>query len=442
MPDLIPENCISVRAAYDLFASGLWSGNDPVDELNSRKIYRDAHPAVVQASKASLSIVTDQMLVAFVEAFASGALEALVRPPDKTENYAIPADSWRAAFFAERAFLSTEIAGSHGGYWDAIIGRTPFVKRANFDQWLEAQIRRKRDPRAMPLPATRALNDHLITIVKDGLLGSTEVEELARTWGLPPLASRPAPEEHDPLKLSRWTLCMAVSWIVFREIGDVREAMDEYRSNSWEWTSLGRRLPVEGGTEWYEVWGEELSTRNPLSITMLELMHIGEDQPSTEGMHTTISNARLELWRLLGEEMLVASGLDATGQISIIPAHEWSYLRLACGRDGTDYIHFAHNPFGQTYRNVTVPRSAVLAHWPAVSSPQIIVPPERTITPTLQGKGGKLEATRQALATLFPEGVPLGLKAKERLARVNDWHRQRGNSQVSLTTVLRALAAG
>lgn len=51
----------------------------------------------------------------------------------------------------------------------------------------------------------------------------------------------------------------------------------------------------------------------------------------------------------------------------------------------------------------------------------------------------KLEATRQAIAQLYASGLPLGLTAKDRLKAINDWHRANGSSEVSTSTILRAL---
>ena len=189
MPDLIPEGCISLCAAYDRFASELWPGHSPVIELLEGTC-GDIPPQVVSRSHASLAAVINSMLEEFRHAFASGSLNAMVRPPSASENFAIPTETWDSTSFPDQAFLCEHILFPEKGYWSGLVGRTPFVKRSEFDPWLSARIDRKRNFEATPSPAVQALRTHLIGLAKDGLLPSDEVEKLALKWGLAPLERR------------------------------------------------------------------------------------------------------------------------------------------------------------------------------------------------------------------------------------------------------------
>jgi hypothetical protein len=154
MPDLIPEGCISLCAAYARFASELWLGHSPVTEL-PEVTYGEIPPHVVASSHASLAAVTDSMIEEFRSAFASGSLNAMVRPPTASENFAIPQDTWDSAFFPDQAFLCEQIMFPEGGYWGGLVGRIPFVKRSEFDPWLSAKIDRKRNFEATPSPLSK-----------------------------------------------------------------------------------------------------------------------------------------------------------------------------------------------------------------------------------------------------------------------------------------------
>jgi hypothetical protein len=367
MPDLIPEGCISLCAAYDSFVSGLWSGHDPVAELRDKVTYAESPPRLVERSKASLATVADSMLAEVKHAFATGSLVALARPPGALENFAIPQDSWASVHFPERAFLSEKIVPGHGGYWDGLVGRTPFVRRTQFEAWLTEKVARRTDPHASPSPAHQALIDHLLGLALDGLLPSTEIERIARQWGLSPFESNPPAEKFDAVKLPRWTLCMAVSWIVWRTSEDARAAMDQYRSHCWRWVRCRRTIDL--GSERFEVDGEELITLPPLNLTLLDLAD--SEVTNADELETlkkmSIGAAHEELWQSLGQGEFSARALDADERVSEIPAREWEHLKLASGWNGSDYLVFAHAPLRTAYSKVTVSSTAVRDRWPGQS---------------------------------------------------------------------------
>jgi len=88
---------------------------------------------------------------------------------------------------------------------------------------------------------------------------------------------------------------------------------------------------------------------------------------------------------------------------------------------------------------IQVKRDALFAAFPEFSGVDVPVDAGVLSTPPKSREADKLAATRQALAELFPAGPPRGLSSKDRLNMINGWHRKNGSSQVSATTVLRAL---
>lgn len=401
MPDLIPEGCISLRAAYDSFVLGLWFGHDPVAELHDMITYKECPPQIVGPSKASLDKVTNSLLDEFRNAFATGSLSALVRVAGASENSAVPQDSWGSVYFPERAFLEDQIVHRHGGYWDGLVGRTPFVRQNEFDPWLAAKIERKNYTEAVPSASIQALRTHLIGLAANGLLASGEIEQLASKWGLLPIASRPPEGSCDPMGLSHWTLAMAVSWIAWRDISCVREAMDAYRSDCWEWTSFNRRFLDGDGP--YEISGEELGTLGPLSLSHLcGLEAVGSDAWDLP-MLMSIKSARETLWRHLGQGDISAAAFDDAGDHVIVPQHQWAALELAASRSGQDYLCFLHDSLRAAYTEIMLPSSGIRTLWP----PSLPDETGQPATMMAQPRPIALEIEEQSHRILFADGPVL-----------------------------------
>lgn len=436
MADLIPEDSISLRAAYARFSTELWEGHSPVAELNEKVAYTGCPAQAVERSQASLANVSDSMLREFRNAFSNGYLNALVRPPDAPENFSIPEESWVSTFFAERTFLSETIVQGHGGYWEGLVGRTPFVRRSEFDPWLSAKINRKRHAGTIPSPAIQALRSHLVGLAANGLLSSVEVEDLAAQWGLEPFATTPSDAAHDPMSLSHWTLAMAATWLVWRDKSCVRKTMDAYRLNSCEWKSFGRGF-LDGEVP-YKVFGEEPRTPSPLSLSKLCGIEAAGFDLWEKPMLMSLKSARQTLWRHLGEGTLVAGAVDAAGDLVQVRSHQWAGLVLAETGTGDDYLCFEHNLLKPIYTRISLTRRAILAEWPEPAS--TLGEPPVELRQLKTRRNGKLLATIAALMVRYPTGLPIGLTAKNRLNSVNNWLVENDRSPVSNTTILRALA--
>lgn len=366
--DLIPEGCISLRDAYERVVKALWGDAPPTGYLNHYGLLATFHPVVIAACRATLARIQDQLDAELIAAFADEELDAFVRVPGETENRCIPARTWRDAFFSDRVFLIPRITVDHGGYWTSLIGRTPFVRRSQFDSWLVEQVARRDNPRAKLSPANQAVREHLISLAMNGVMSSTEVEELARKWHMPPLAA--SANYLDPMELPRWTLCMAVAWITWADPDAVREMMADYCDTSWTWQSCTRHIPIENEQEWVTVDGEELICLPTQNLTLLGLDEATNSDPRETTKRMSVKSARELLWQKLGEDRITATGIDTSDKVSVIPAHEWSYLTLAGRRSGADYLVWSKTNLTRAYTDITLSREAVAACW-APKNPEL-----------------------------------------------------------------------
>ena len=361
--DLTPEGTMTLTEAFERYCLWLWSGHSPFDEIGLPGRLESLPLEPMQAHRAAADRVTDLTLSEIVGPFAGGSLEALVQEPGRPENLAIPASAWREAFFPERMFLSDEIGSSHGPYFDRARGRTPFVSRDKFEDWLRGGSARRSDSRS-----AITLRDLLIGLVMDGVMTSKDAEDFASNWGLRALRSRPGLSEYDPAKLATWTLAMTVSWIVWRGFSSVREAQDDYRANWWEWFSISRRVPLDGGREWYEVHGAELRTLGPLTVSDLGMLEALDNDPVEGRKQMSVKSAREDLWRRLSEHELEGTAVARPGGgVVVIPAREWTSLELNHKIDPDDSLRLKHAPATLAYTHISLQRADVLRLWPSMS---------------------------------------------------------------------------
>lgn len=361
MVDLAPEHAISLSDFYRRFWLWKWNDNDALDQLDvERRIARLPGERIL-AHRSNIARVVDRCLEEAVRLFQWKKLSAFVQEGGFDSRRHLSSRAWESAFFPERLFMADTIAVGHGGEFDAAIDRTPFID----ERHLEDRLREERVSKTESRSAL-ALRDVIIALVMDGVMEEGEAEIFTARWGLPPLTSHPAANKYDPMKSSAWTLPMVVSWAVWRQYEVVREAMDDYRANCWEWFGFHHRLPVNGGAEWYEVEGSELKTLEPQTLFTLGLLEAMDMQAHPELVTMSVKSAREQLWAALTEGTLTAAGLDTDGKVVQIPAHEWPYIELQANDNGADrlVIRGATRP---AYREVTIRQSAVLEVWPSIA---------------------------------------------------------------------------
>lgn len=363
MVDLAPEGCVSLRDFYDRFWLWRWGGHDPFDELQLESLVGPLPDERRQLHFAGRSKVIDACLAEAVWIFQSGKIHAFVITTPGSERRYLSERAWSEAFFPGRMFLAVTVGSGHGGEFDAVTGRTAFIMSVHAEDYFSLKGRQRSD-----LPAALPLRDLLIGLVMDGVLQSHAAEQFAKKWHLPPMSSRPAPSEHDPRKEVAWTLHMTIAWLAWRSYEAVRESMDAYRANCWEWFGFHSRVPIRGGLEVYEVDGEELKTLEPISVFhmgMLEALSLDD----REDQRLSIKSAREDLWRALAEGSLVATGIASDAGVVLVPPHEWPYIALEADANWRDRLVLPGRS-GPAYTDVRVKQSDILSLWPPSEDPQ------------------------------------------------------------------------
>ena len=88
--------------------------------------------------------------------------------------------------------------------------------------------------------------DGLFKLLEYGKLTPDEAETQARLLNLEPLRSVPNPMDFDPEKEPQWSLPMAIAWIAYRTISDVRKWWTAYCDECWDWCLKEWRVGLDG----------------------------------------------------------------------------------------------------------------------------------------------------------------------------------------------------
>lgn len=363
MTDPIPEGCITLVELRELYLQQLWNGNEPTAELRDKVRSIDLPPQAAQEHLDRIKRLSDCEWGGLLEPFASGRIEALVRPPDAAENFSIPRDAWESMFYPERPFLALQIVPGLGDYWDAIAGRTPFVRRTEVKEWfasMEVTIVKLLGRRQRLHTLAR---DIMLGFAQDGQVTPDEAEGLAKRWGMPPFQESPNSDRFDPMAQASWSLPMAIAWLAWRTPEKVREEWDSYRQECWRWQPFHRRLPVDGGKSWREVQGFELVQRSNATVRELGLAEAVDFVSDDVTIHMSIKSARAALWNTLSAGALIGTASDDIGNIVPIQPREWPYLELAYSLDAPDYLIRRTQSLQPVYRNLTFASKDVVRLW-------------------------------------------------------------------------------
>lgn len=196
--------------------------------------------------------------------------------------------------------------------------------------------------------------DRLLDQVSLGEMSPQEAEDEAKEKGVGPFAVRPDPALHDPLKKPFWTLAMALAWIVYRDPSQVMEWDNEFRGNWMEWRPLGpghelRPVTLVDGKR-FEEWGA-----------------ISADPDQTpEGLLSKIATAKAELWSMLTDGKLVASGF-AIDRGELVPISRIQWVGLINHRigyaGGPEPFSLSAAPRRMVYRDLLFERSKIVRLW-------------------------------------------------------------------------------
>ena len=81
----------------------------------------------------------------------------------------------------------------------------------------------------------QALREELFHRASIGELTGDQADAEAVRLGLGSLSRRPGPEEFRPEVETYWTLSMAVAWIAYLDLDEVREWSAPYRAECFDW---------------------------------------------------------------------------------------------------------------------------------------------------------------------------------------------------------------
>jgi hypothetical protein len=169
----------------------------------------------------------------------------------------------------------------------------------------------------------QALREELFHRASIGELTGDQADAEAVRLGLGSLSRRPGPEEFRPEVETYWTLSMAVAWIAYLDLDEVREWSAPYRAECFDWRWQRWRVGVDGPV--YEGW--HLEQRHKPTLSMLSLSSIYDDVVDDKELAMPVKDAREALWVALREGFFAATGIDTkSGRRVEIPALEWHEL--------------------------------------------------------------------------------------------------------------------
>jgi hypothetical protein len=212
--------------------------------------------------------------------------------------------------------------------------------------------------------------DQLFERAKHGEISGDEADAEAIRLGLGSLSSRPGSDAFRPENETHWTLPMAVAWIAYLDLDEVREWSAPFRAECWHWIWQRWRVGFDGPV--HEGW--HLEQRSTPSLALLS---IGEAVDVADGeapKAMSIKQAREALWLALREGFFAASGIESqTGRRVEIPALEWHELVPVLGKGEQDEVR--HGLLGQGYSNVLLPSASILGFWRRPVASTLRLPP-------------------------------------------------------------------
>jgi hypothetical protein len=197
-----------------------------------------------------------------------------------------------------------------------------------------------------------------------------EAEAEAARCGLAPLNPDPDPKIFDPMREVRWSLPMALAWIVWRDPNRVREQWDKWRRQKFEWKRL--KLPNSDKEECHRV---------PLTPNYGKCSDVAMDTLVREsaGQVPIVQPdaAKFELWKLFQQGKLDPDGINIqTGLREPIDPRQFRDLEIVSGPKGRDCLGVSLGRI--VYQDVTVDRSGFLALFDGASSQFHAVPNRAT----------------------------------------------------------------
>ncbi|MEC5383070.1 hypothetical protein VSX64_19765 [Aurantimonas sp. C2-6-R+9] len=193
---------------------------------------------------------------------------------------------------------------------------------------------------------------------KLGEITGEEADAEAIRLGLGSLSRQPGADDYRPEAQTHWTLPMAVAWIAYLDLNEVREWSALYRAECFDWLWQRCRRGLDGPI--YEGW--HLEQRSKPTLALLGISAAIDRAEGEEALNMSIREAQEALWIALREGFFTASGIDTeTNRRVEIPGLEWHELVAVEGRGEADEVRRGMMSTG--YRDVLVPSVAVRGFW-------------------------------------------------------------------------------
>lgn len=210
-----------------------------------------------------------------------------------------------------------------------------------------------------------------------GVLDPTSGEAQARAHGCAPLNVPPNPETFDVASQSRWTLTMALAWVMWRNFDAVRAVKADWIAAHHTWVAWEEASRHTASTR--ALFEEALGTRDipydderrgwvlvPVALAphavLVELAAHGLEGVVPE---QDLTSAKAQIWSSLLDGKIKSEGRLTTGGWTRIAPVEWNGLRLTTSdRLPTDCV------LGDTrsYDEVRSSVPAVLKMWPETAA--------------------------------------------------------------------------
>jgi len=208
-----------------------------------------------------------------------------------------------------------------------------------------------------------------------GEITGEEADAEAIRLGLGRLSHTPKPHEFRVDKLPQWTLPMAVAWIAYRDLEEVREWHAPFRENCWDW--IWRRWRVGPDGPVHEGW--HLEQRHRATLSLLSIGEALDRTDSQKSLMMSVREAREALWSALQEGFFVASGVDLeTNRRAEIPSLDWHELVSVEGPGQIDEVRIGL--MGTGYKDVLLPSAALQGYWRLASEKPPTLPETRAPT--------------------------------------------------------------
>jgi hypothetical protein len=230
---------------------------------------------------------------------------------------------------------------------------------------------RKRPPRSWE--EEQELKDDLIERADCGKITGAEADAEAIRLGLGSFSHQPGPDEYRPEAVAYRALPMAVAWIAYLDLEDVRNWSAPYREQCYDWHWRKRRQGMSGvvGAGW------QLQQRSRPTLALLSISASYDLATGNKTLAMGIGEARAALWIALQSDCFRASGVDVHTQkrVEIVPL-DWLELKWVEHHE-RDEVRSDVLDLHQTsrYRDVLIPSAPLMGLWRKPLAKVEVLPP-------------------------------------------------------------------